>query len=342
MAYAGAAVNVLVVAPAWVGDMVMAHCLVPGLVERGAKVDMLAPTATAELATRMPGVRNVHRVPVRHGQLGLRQRRAVAKQLGKAGYDQAIVLPNSWKSALTPLLAGIPRRTGFRGEFRYGLLNDMRRLHRQHLPRMVDRFAALAEVAPRMPRLEADAEARQRLVARHGLAIGGPVIALCPGADYGSAKQWPWQRFRELAERCAAAGTDVWAFGSRQDAEACAALADRTSTVNLAGRTSLIEALDLLSAATVVVSNDSGLMHVAAAADVPLVAIYGSTSPAFTPPLSAKAAIVERDLDCRPCFRRECPFGHRDCLHGISTAQVFHRLAALGALSATAPMEVQA
>ena len=334
--------NVLVVAPAWVGDMVMAHCLVPGLVERGAKVDVLAPMATAELATRMPGVRNVHRVAIRHGQLGLRQRHTAARQLRQERYDQAIVLPNSWKSALTPLLAGIPRRTGFPGEFRYGLLNDVRPLHRESLPRMVDRFAALADVAPRAPRLEADAEARQRLVARHGLAASGPIIALCPGADYGSAKRWPWQRFRELAKRCADAGASVWALGGRQDAEACAALADAASTVNLAGRTSLLEALDLLSAAAAVVSNDSGLMHVAAASGVPVVAIYGSTSPVFTPPLSAKATIVERDLHCRPCFRRECPFGHRDCLRGISSARVFDRLVALGALSATAPVEVQA
>lgn len=334
--------NVLVVAPAWVGDMVMAHCLVPGLVERGAKVDFLAPTATADLATRMPGVRNVHRVPTRHGQLGLRQRQAAAGRLKREGYDQAIVLPSSWKSALTPLLAGIPRRTGFRGEFRYGLLNDIRPLDREGLPRLVDRFAALADVAARAPTLQADAEARRRLVARHGLASGAPIIALCPGADYGSAKQWPWQRYRQLAERCADAGATVWALGGQQDVEACAAIADAAAAVNLAGRTSLPEALDLLSAAAAVVSNDSGLMHVAAAAGVPVAAIYGSTSPAFTPPLSARAAVVERDLDCRPCFRRECPFGHRDCLRGISAEQVFDKLLALGALPASAPVQVEA
>lgn len=334
--------NVLVVAPAWVGDMVMAHCLVPGLLERGADVDFLAPAATADLATRMPGVRSVRRVPTRHGHLDLGPRRAAARQLKRGGYDQAIVLPNSWKSALTPLLAGIPRRTGFRGEFRYGLLNDVRPLHRKSLPRLVDRFAALADVEPRTPVLQANAETRRRLVAQHGLESSGPVIALCPGADYGSAKRWPWQRFRDLALRCADAGARVWALGGARDVDACAALASATSAVNLAGRTSLPEALDLLSAAAAVVSNDSGLMHVAAAVGVPLAAIYGSTSPAFTPPLSARAAIVERDLDCRPCFRRECPFGHRDCLRGISAAQVFDRLVALGALDAAAPIEVQA
>ena len=347
MAYAGASVNVLVVAPAWVGDMVMAHCLVPGLVERGAEVDFLAPMATADLATRMPGVAGVHRIHAQHGRLGLRERHAAAKRLRRRGFEHAIVLPNSYKSALTPLLAGIPRRTGFRGEFRYGLLNDMRQLDGERWPRMVDRFAALADVEPQAPALRFDGAARHRIAERHGLARRGlppqrPLIALCPGADYGSAKRWPLQRFQELARLCANAGAGVWVVGGSQDAEAGAAIAAATAAVNLAGRTSLLEAVDLLSAASAVVSNDSGLMHIAAALGVPVAAVYGSTSPAFTPPLSAQAAIIERELNCRPCFRRECPLGHRDCLHGIAAAQVFDALVRLGALSASAPTEVSA
>ena len=329
--------NVLVVAPAWVGDMVMAHTLAPGLAEQGATIDFLAPAATAALATRMPGVSAVHRLETRHGQLGLAVRRQAARALKPLGFEQAIVLTNSFKSALTPALAGIPRRTGYRGELRYGVLNDRRALDQERLPRMVDRFAALADVAPAAPTLLADAEAQRSLLARHRLAADKPVVALCPGADYGSAKRWPVERFRALAKRCAAAGASVWVLGSGNDAHAGRTIAASGSAVDLCGRTSLLDAVDLLAAASAVVSNDSGLMHVAAAVRVPLVALYGSTSPEFTPPLSERAAVLERELDCRPCFQRECPLGHLACLRNISAEHVFNALRRLGAFAATNP-----
>ena len=322
------------VAPAWVGDMVMAHSLVPGLVKEGAEVDFLAPAATASLATRMPGVAAVHRIETEHGRLGLAVRRAAAASLKPLGFEQAIVLPNSFKSALTPALAGIPRRSGFLGEWRFGLLNDRRVLHKERLPRMVDRFGALADVAPATPRLRADVEAQRLLLARHNLATSQPVVALCPGADYGAAKRWPVEHFGKLARRCADAGAEVWVFGGVNDAPAAAAIAAASSAIDLAGRTSLLDAVDLLAAASAVVCNDSGLMHVAAALDVPLVALYGSTSPTFTPPLSQRTEIVERQLDCRPCFQRECPLGHLACLRDIPAAPVFDALQRLGAFAA--------
>ena len=327
--------KVLVVAPAWVGDMVMAHTLVPGLVEQGASVEFLAPAATASLATRMPGVAAVHRIDTRHGQLGLAARKGAAKALKPLGFKQAIVLPNSFKSALTPALAGIPRRSGFLGEWRLGVLNDRRVLDKERLPRMVDRFAALADVAPAPPRLQADAQAQRRLLAQHGLASRRPVVALCPGADYGSAKRWPVEHFRELARRCADAGAQVWVLGGTKDAPAAAAIAADGLAADLTGRTSLPDAVDLLAAASAVVSNDSGLMHVAAALNVPLVALYGSTSPGFTPPLSPRAAVVERTLDCRPCFQRDCPLGHLACLRNISAAHVFDVLQRVDGFAAT-------
>ena len=336
--------KVLVAAPAWVGDMVMAHCLVPGLVDRGASVDFLAPMATADLATRMPGVANVHRMRTQHGRLGLGERWRVAARLKPLGFDQAIVLPNSFKSALTPFMAGIPRRSGFLGESRFVVLNDRRTLgpvDRKRLPRLVDRFAVLANVAPAKPVLRIDEQSRRQILTRHGFAQDHPVVMLCPGADYGSAKRWPIAHFAELARRCVAVGAKVCVIGGKQDAESGAALAAATSAVNLAGRTSLLDAVDLLSAASAVVSNDSGLMHVAAAVDVPVVAVYGSTSPTSTPPLASQAAIVERQLPCRPCFRRDCPYGHRNCLRGISAAQVFDALLGLGALPASVPTEAQ-
>ena len=329
--------KVLVVAPAWVGDMVMAHTLVPGLAEQGATIDFLAPAATAPLATRMPGVTAVHRIDTRHGRLGLAARHKAAKALKPLGFEQAIVLPNSLKSALTPVLASIPRRTGFTGELRYGLLNDRRVLDKERLPRMVDRFAALADVAPAAPALRADAKGLPGLLARLGLAVDKPVVALCPGADYGAAKRWPVERFHALAQRCAAAGANVWVLGTANEASAGRAIAAAGSAIDLSGRTSLLDAMDLLAAASAVVSNDSGLMHIAAAVGAPLVALYGSTSPDFTPPLSERAEVIERELDCRPCFQRECPYGHLACLRDIPAERVFHALQRRGAFAAASP-----
>lgn len=334
------AVKVLIVAPAWVGDMVMAHCLVPPLAERGAEVHFLAPPATAPLAERMPGVAAVHGIAARRGHLDFAARRAAAARLRPLGFDQAIVLPNTFKSALTPLLARIPQRTGFLGEHRFGVLNDIRRLDAARLPRMVDRFAALGAGPPARPVLRADAAARDRLLARHGLDAERPAVALCPGAAFGPAKRWPAQRFASLARRCARAGAAVWVLGGPGDAGIGAQIAAHAPAVNLAGYTTLQDAVDLLSAARAAVANDSGLLHVAAALGVPVAAVYGSSSPDFTPPLGARVRIVERQLACRPCFDRACRFGHLDCLRGIGGQRVFGALAELGAFaerSAPAP-----
>lgn len=324
------AAKVLVVAPAWVGDMVMSHTLVPGLRARGSTVHYLAPSALAELATRMPQVESVHTIDVRRGRLDLDERYRTAARIRAQEFDQAIVLPNSFKSALPPLFAGIPVRTGFTGEWRYGVLSDRRKLDVERFPRMVDRFAALADVVPACPRLRADEERRQRLLERYGLDTRGPVVALCPGAEYGPSKRWPAERFVELARRCTTSGITVWLMGSKRDLDTASAFAGCDGVVDLVGRTSLGDAVDLLSGVKAVVTNDSGLMHVAAAVDVPVVALFGSTTPAFTPPLSQQAVVVSRDLDCRPCHQRTCPLGHLACLTGISVDAVCDALADVG------------
>ena len=321
----GADDKLLIVGPAWIGDMVMAHAIVPGLAAQGREVHFLAPPSTAPLANRMTDVAGVHTVCTRHGELGWRVRRQAARDLEELRFERAIILPNTFKSALTPWMAGIPVRTGFRGECRFGLVNDMRRLDEALLPRLVDRYAALADVAPANPRLQADAAARSRLLAEHGLDTGRPVVALCPGAEYGAAKRWPAEHFAGLAARCVDAGAAVWVFGAGTGAERAAAneIGAATPVADLVGRTSLADAVDLLSAASVAVVNDSGLMHVAAALGVHVVALFGSSSPTFTPPLSARATVLERQLDCRPCFARDCPLGHLDCLTGIGVDRVF-------------------
>ena len=323
----------LVVAPAWVGDMVMAHAIVPGLRDCGDEVHFLAPPATAALAARMPGVAKVHTLCTRHGELGWQPRRRAARPLAELRFGRAVVLPNSFKSALTPLWARIPVRTGFRGEFRYGVLNDVRRLDEARMPRLVDRYAALADVAPSNPRLLADTAALEELLTQHALSTDRPVVALCPGAEYGPAKRWPTERFAALAARCVEAGASVWVLGTDAERGAAERILAAAPAVDLTGKTSLLDAVDLLSAAAVAVVNDSGLMHVAAALGVPVVALFGSSSQTFTPPLSSRARVLERHLDCRPCFARTCPLGHLDCLAGISVDRVFASVMELGALA---------
>ena len=325
------ATKVLVVAPAWVGDMVMANALVPGLVGQGAVVDFLVPPATLDIARRMPDVTTVYELNVSRGALGLRERIDVASRLQQRGLDWAIVLPNSWKSALVPFLAGIPRRTGFTGEARFGLLNDRRQLDVRSLPRQVDRFASLAGVEPSSPRLEANASRGDELLRRSGLDLGSrTLVALCPGAEYGPSKRWPVERFAELARRLAATGTAVCVLGSARDAELGAAIAGWSPAVDLTGKTRLYEVVDILSVASAAVTNDSGLMHVAAAVGVPVAAVYGSTTPEFTPPLSSRAVAIGQELPCRPCFQRECPLGHMACLNDISAERAMDALRELG------------
>ena len=327
--------NLLVVAPAWVGDAVLAHPLLKRLKARdpACTIDVLAPPWTRAVFERMPEVAAVHDAPFAHGQLAWGRRRALARELAQRGYTQAIVLPNSFKSALVPWLAGIPRRTGYLGEARWWLLNDARRLDKQALPLMVERFAALAE-EPAAPvralapsALAVDDAARTHTLARLGLTLAKPVAVLCPGAEYGEAKRWPVEYFAEIARRFAAAGWQVWIAGSPKDAAVGATIAAAApGAVDLCGKTTLAEAIDLLSCAGHVVTNDSGLMHIAAALERPLTALYGSSSPAFTPPLSEQARILRTGIDCSPCFERVCPRGHFKCMRELAPDAVWRAI----------------
>jgi heptosyltransferase-2 len=324
-------VRILIVAPAWVGDMVMAHCLVAILKRRSAAtVDLLAPAATAPLGPRMPGVSDTLTLAVGHGELGWARRRAMAKAVADRDYDQAIVLPNTFKSALIPFWAGISRRTGWAGESRWVVLNDRRRLDEARHPLMIERFMALG-LAPGEPleppypepRLQVDDRRLATLMAEHGLAAGD-VTALCPGAEFGPAKRWPAGYYAAVAEHEIRRGRQVWLLGSAGDVAVCREIeaAVEGKVANLAGRTSLIDAVDLLGRADRVVCNDSGLMHVAAALDRRVVAIFGSTSPAFTPPLGANSQVIRNAVPCSPCFERECPLGHLKCLNGLLPERV--------------------
>ncbi|GGY23174.1 lipopolysaccharide heptosyltransferase II [Paludibacterium paludis] len=306
----------------------MAQPLYRRLHERhpGLELHVFAPQWTLPLLARMPEVAKAHLNPFGHGALKLGARWKIARRLAREKFDQVIVLPNSLKSALIPLMAGIPLRTGFIGESRYGILNDARELDEKSLPMMVERFCALAEdkhhAIPRPiphPSLTVDEAARNDVLQRLGLDLARPVAAFCPGAEYGPAKRWPARHFAALARRFHEVGYAVWLFGSNKDAaigDDIAALSGGLA-VNLCGRTGLDEAIDLMGCADIAICNDSGLMHVAAALEKPLVALYGSSSPDFTPPLSDRAAIVNLDLPCSPCFERTCPYGHTDCLETL-------------------------
>jgi heptosyltransferase-2 len=333
--------DILVVGPSWVGDMVMAQALFMRLRQRDqqAAIDVLAPGWSLPILARMPEVRSGIELPLRHGEFGWSERRRIGRNLRNNQYAQAIVLPNSWKSALVPFFAGIPRRTGFRRELRYGLLNDLRSLDKALLPTTVQQYLALGEEAqPQQPpaipqpRLRADPARVQALKRELGLEPDRPAVGLMPGAEYGPAKRWPY--YDELAGRLAAEGRQVWIFGSAKEKELGQSIAQNRGHIHdLCGRTQLADVVDLLGAAQAAVSNDSGLMHVASAVGTPLVALYGSSSPKMTPPLSSSAKVLYLDLECSPCFERVCPFGHFNCLRQMSVEQV---LAALGSIQASA------
>lgn len=328
--------KVLIVAPAWVGDMVMSHCLVQVLAATrpGVEIHVLAPPATAPLGRRMREVAAVRTLEIEHGELGFGKRNREGRALRECGFDQAIVLPNSFKSAWAPFRARIGRRTGWNGEARYGVLNDRRRLDRDRLPLMIEQFmalglapgAALPDPYP-LPRLEVDVGNRQRLLDELGLAAAPAPLILCPGAEFGPAKRWPAGHYAGVARHALHAGRSVWLLGSPRDAEVCAQIAAAApGAIDLAGRTRLLDAVDLLSLARVVICNDSGLMHVAGALGVRVIALFGSTSPEFTPPLGDGATVLRLGLDCSPCFQRQCPLGHQRCLVDLDADRVIRLL----------------
>ena len=329
--------RILIVAPSWVGDAILSEPLVALLREpyEDPIVDVLVNAWCAPVYARMRGIRRIIENPLGHGRLDLAGRRRLARTLRDEGYTHAFVLPNSWKSALAPWLARIPKRVGYRGEARFGLLTDARPLDRKAMPRLVERFAALAVARgalvpmPPSPVLVPDTANRAAAMRALHLKTDRPVVILCPGAEFGAAKRWPPNQFAELAGMFLADGLQVWIVGSPNDRIAADAVLnslgeDMHRVRDLTARTDLGTAIDILSSASLVVSNDSGLMHAAAAVGVPLVALFGSSSPAYTPPLSPLAQIAKIDIACSPCFKRECPLGHFKCMRELKPPIVYN------------------
>ncbi|PIE20581.1 MAG: lipopolysaccharide heptosyltransferase II [Neptuniibacter caesariensis] len=298
----------LIIGPSWVGDMLMSQSLYRHLKQDRPEreIDVLAPDWCRPVLARMPEVSNAIAMPVGHGSLQWGMRKKIGQQLAQQGYEQAYVLPNSFKSALIPWFANIPQRIGWRGEMRYGLLNDIRTLNKKAFPLMVQRYVALSKPAGSTALAKADilspslmVEPSEQLSALQQFSLQDQKsIAFCPGAEFGPAKRWPDYHYASLAKKLIADGFSIWLFGSPKDKEVCNQIINQLSDQeksmchNLAGSTTLPQAIDLIAACQLAVTNDSGLMHIAAAVNAPLVALYGPTSPDFTPPLSDKADII--------------------------------------------------
>jgi heptosyltransferase II len=331
--------RILVVGPSWVGDAVMSQCLFKALKARdsSAAIDVLAPPSVASLLGRMPEVRSVLASPFRHRDFGLGRRIGLGRSL-TGRYGAAYVLPGSWKSAIVPFAARVPRRCGYLGEARWGLLNDIAPLAPSIRRKTAICYQALAEpeVAAepsrlRRPSIRVDSENRDRLLESFGLSVGS-FAAFAPGAEFGAAKRWPIRHWIALAERLDRKGLRIVLLGSKADAAIGLEIAGRRSFIlDLTGRTAMEDAIDLISASRVAVTNDSGLMHVAAAIGCKVVAVYGSTSPDDTPALSGTARFASLGLSCSPCRKRACPLGHLDCLEKLEAGEAMRQLAILDA-----------
>lgn len=324
--------KILVIGPSWVGDMVMSQSLYMALKAQHphCEIEVLAPAWCKPILERMPEVNQAIDMPVGHGSLDLKKRWKIARSLKKNRYTHAIILPNSAKSALIPFFAGIKQRIGWKGEFRYGLLTDLRP-NKRIFQYMVERYVALSSPAENMlsqvslntcrqPKLSVNEASQSTAMLRLQLHNQRKVFGLCPGAEYGPAKRWPDEHYSKVAQQVIIDGGQVWLFGSAKDKEVTQKIKQslpeplQQHCFDLAGETSLIEAVDLLAACHTVICNDSGLMHVSAAVGCNIIAIYGSSSPEYTPPLTNNLQVMHTDIECRPCFKKNCPLSHQKCL----------------------------
>ncbi len=342
--------RLLLIAPNWIGDAVMVQPMAALLARQfpQATIDAVATPAIAPVMSAMPEITTVLTMPLVRGSLQLRERWRLAATLRRHAYDRCYVLQNSFKSALAPWLARIPVRVGHRGEARVGLLNVIHDTgsSKDHL--MVEHYAQLA-VRPGdplpddlpWPILSSNARTRQRVREVHLANLEGSFVVLCPGAEYGPAKRWPARHYAALALsiRRQWPGMGLVCLGSGKDRGLATEIRTLSGqpVLNLAGETTLEEAIAIIAQANGVVSNDSGLMHVAAALGRPLVAVFGSSDPRHTPPLSSTAQVRWRHLECSPCFARTCPLGHTNCLNGIEPSDVLAALARSIELSTDVP-----
>ena len=330
--------NILIIAPSWIGDCIMAQSLFQVLrdTRSNIKIDVYANKNLFAIFDKMPQINNIICNPFFHGEIKLFKRYKEGLKLKNNNYDQVIILPGSLKSVLVPFFAKIPIRTGFSKELRGKLLTDARFLERDKLVRMVDRYVSLAfsknsvlPVSIPVPKLNINNQVRDRIVTKFKFIFKSTgnkkVVSFCPGADYGAAKRWPYKYFAKLAQYFYENNYIIWIFGSSLDFDIGESIVNSTfaKCINLCGATDLDEAIYLLSFSDLVISNDTGLMHISCALEVPTIAIYGSTSYEHTPCLSSKSKSLSLNLECSPCFKRICPLGHFNCMNSLLPEFVF-------------------
>ena len=338
--------SILIIAPNWIGDAVMTQPLLANLHEQfpNSKIDVLASTWVAPIYRACPEVHEVIEAKFEHRKLQWGLRKQLAKSLQSKNYQACFVLPNSFKSALIPWLANIPFRIGYRGEMRYGLINvSLNNPSKVNRPPMVEHYLALSQLIQDdestslqslTPKLNVSFLAKQSVENQLGAANiqKDAIFVLCPGAEYGPTKRWPTSHFAKLAQNLVEQNADaqVILLGSKGDHQMAEEIIRQAGPGNhlhnWCGNTSLDEAIALIGMAKAVISNDSGLMHIAAALKTPQVAIFGSSDPAHTPPLSDKAKVIWLNLPCSPCHKKECPLGHLQCLNDILPQQVLATL----------------
>ena len=339
--------GILIIAPNWIGDAVMTQPLLASLKEQypAANIDVLASTWVAPIYRACSEVHEVIEAKLEHKQLQWGLRKQLAKELATKKYQACFVLPNSLKSALIPWLANIPFRVGYRGELRFGLINlALDNPSKVNRPPMVEHYLALSQLLNEeqfasttnnlAPKLNVSTTANQSVQAKLISANIDPtkLYVMCPGAEYGPTKRWPTRHFAQLAQKLIASDShsQIILLGSKGDhtlaQEIQSQVKQDTHIHNWCGDTSLDEAIALIGTGKAVISNDSGLMHIAAALKTPQVAIFGSSDPAHTPPISDKAKVIWLNLPCSPCHQRECPLGHLKCLNDILPEQVFATL----------------
>ena len=330
--------RILIVGPTRVGDSVIAQSLYRRIkqLNAAAAIDVLAPKYLHGLLKRMPEIRYTIDLPLAHKQLGLSKRKQIGISL-RGRYNQAIILSRSLKATLIPWFAQIAIRTGFRGEMRYGLINDMRKLDRDampHLgnrPRLADRWVHLGQPKqmrlPKeipQPRLSVKPANAQICMEHLALNSNSPIMALAPGIADSPAKQWPARYFTETAEHYGKQGYQIWLLGAENDQAICRQITEATDMPinNLCGRTSLEDTIDILAQADIVLSNDSGLMHIAAAVGCSVIGIFGSTTPEYALPSSDWVKASWTGLSCSPCWQKTCRYGHYHCLTRITPKDI--------------------
>ena len=338
--------SILIIAPNWIGDAVTTQPLLANLkaLYPDTKIDVLASNWVAPIYRACAEVHQVIEAKFEHRKLQWDLRKQLAQEIKAKNYQACFVLPNSFKSALIPWFANIPFRIGYRGELRFGLINlALDNPSKVNRPPMVEHYSALSELLkdgeslPRTqlaPKLNVSSTAKQSVQnqLQNANISSDFIYVMCPGAEYGPTKRWPTEHFATLAQKLIAENPNIQIvlLGSKSDHALGQEITSQTKLKsnihNWCGNTSLDEAIALIGMSKAVVSNDSGLMHIAAALNTPQVAIFGSSDPAHTPPLSDKAQVIWLNMPCSPCHKRECPLGHLRCLKDILPEQVLATL----------------